>query len=187
MNAELSGFIAGGRHHSAGSRTADGNRHATQLGIVTLLDRCVEGVHVDMHDLARPPAAFFTCHLLVSISETITQTWEMCSTPVTLGRLHPFAAHRHASADFREADACAKRFHQQPALMRAMAIAETTDEFDHRDLVILQSRNPIVHRPRSAHPKIFLPRHPIESAGDFSALHSCSTSAGYKRIDSFIL
>jgi hypothetical protein len=110
----------------------------------------------------------------------------VCSTLVTLGRLHPLAAHGHAPADFREGDACAKRFHQQIALMCTMAIAEEADEFDHRDLVIFQSRDRIVHKPRSAHPKIFLSQHPRESAGDFSVLFRCSTSAGYMRIDSFI-
>jgi hypothetical protein len=78
----------------------------------------------------------------------------MCPTLVTPGRLHALAAHGHASADFREADTCAKRFHQQPALMRAMAVAQTAEEFNHRDLVIFQSRDRIVHKPRSAHPKI---------------------------------
>jgi hypothetical protein len=128
-----------------------------------------------MHDLARAFAVVFVDHPLASISETIFQTWEVCPTFVTLGRLHPFAAHGHAPAHFREGDACAKRFHQQFALVHAMAIAHTAEEFDHRGLVIFQSRSRIVHKPRSAHPKIFLPRHPIESADDFSALHSCST------------
>jgi hypothetical protein len=117
----------------------------------------------------------------------MTQTWEVRPTLVTVGRLHPLAAHGHAPADFREADACAKRFHQQFALMCTMAIADPADEFDHRDFMIFQSRGRIVHNPRSAHPKIFLSHHPIESAGDFSALHPCSTSAGHMRIDSFTL
>ncbi|MBB3302536.1 hypothetical protein FHT80_001179 [Rhizobium sp. BK226] len=139
-----------------------------------------------MHDLARPFAVVFACHYLASISKTITQTWEVCSTLVTSRRLHPLAAHGHAPADFREGDACAKRFDQQFALMCTMAIADMAYEFDHRDLVILQSRDRIVHKPRSAHPKIFLSQHPIESAGDFYLLYRRSTSAGHMRIDSFI-
>jgi hypothetical protein len=36
------------------SRSADGDRLSAQLGIIALLDRCIEGVHVDMNDLALP-------------------------------------------------------------------------------------------------------------------------------------
>lgn len=123
MNAELSRLVAGGRHHAAGGRIADGDRQAPQVGIAALFDRCVEGIHVHMHDFARPLAAFVVCHGLASIRTIcIAQTWEVRAAFVTLRRLYRLAAHRHAPADHSEGHASAKRFHQQLALKRAVAM-----------------------------------------------------------------
>jgi hypothetical protein len=52
-DTELAGFVACGRHDAALARTADRDRSATELWIVPLLDRRIEGVHVDVDDLAR--------------------------------------------------------------------------------------------------------------------------------------
>src|SRR5579875_2939854 len=52
-DAELARFIAGGGDHPALPRSADRDRLAAQLRIVALFDRGVEGIHVDMDDLAR--------------------------------------------------------------------------------------------------------------------------------------
>lgn len=49
---ELPGFIAGCRHDAALLGSADGDRLAAEIWIVPLLDGCIEGVHVDMDDLA---------------------------------------------------------------------------------------------------------------------------------------
>ncbi|MEH2472410.1 hypothetical protein V1281_006400 [Nitrobacteraceae bacterium AZCC 2161] len=51
-DAELSGFVARCSHNVAFAGSSDGHRLAAQLRIVALLDGSVEGVHVDMDDLA---------------------------------------------------------------------------------------------------------------------------------------
>jgi hypothetical protein len=51
-DAELSCFIACRRHDAALAGSADGDRLATEIRIVPLLHGCVEGVHVDVDDLA---------------------------------------------------------------------------------------------------------------------------------------
>jgi hypothetical protein len=53
MHAEPARLVAGGRHHPALPAAADGHRPATQLGIVPLFDRRVEGVHVDVDNTPR--------------------------------------------------------------------------------------------------------------------------------------
>src|SRR5262249_17751733 len=52
-HAERARFVARGRDDTSFARTAYRNRLAAQLRIVTLFDRCVERIHVDMDDLAR--------------------------------------------------------------------------------------------------------------------------------------
>src|ERR1700737_1370910 len=54
MHAELARFVARGRDHAAFARSADRDRPPTQLRIITLFDGCVERIHVDMDDFARP-------------------------------------------------------------------------------------------------------------------------------------
>ena len=51
-HAELSRFVACRRDDAALPRSADGDRLAAQLRIVALLDGGVEGVHIDVDDLA---------------------------------------------------------------------------------------------------------------------------------------
>src|SRR5581483_7798906 len=51
-NPELARLIAGSGHDAALLGSAHGDRLATQVRIVPLLHRCVEGIHVDMDDLA---------------------------------------------------------------------------------------------------------------------------------------
>ncbi len=51
-HAECARFIARRRDHAARAAAADGDREPAQLGIVALLDRRIESVHVDMDDLA---------------------------------------------------------------------------------------------------------------------------------------
>ena len=52
-HAERPRLVAGrGDHAAAGGAAADGDRLAAQRGIVALLDRRVEGVHVDVEDAA---------------------------------------------------------------------------------------------------------------------------------------
>jgi hypothetical protein len=53
MHAELARFVARGRDHAAFARSADRDRPPAQLRIITLFDRCVERIHVDMDDFAR--------------------------------------------------------------------------------------------------------------------------------------
>ncbi len=45
-------FVAGCRHDAALAGSADGDRLAAKIRIVPLLDGCIEGVHVDVDDLA---------------------------------------------------------------------------------------------------------------------------------------
>src|SRR6267143_475816 len=54
MHAELPRFVACGRNDASFARSADRDRLPAQLRIVTLFDRCVERIHVDMNDFARP-------------------------------------------------------------------------------------------------------------------------------------
>jgi hypothetical protein len=53
MNAKFPRLIARCRHHAALTRTADRDRLAAQIRIIALLDRRIEGIHIDMDDLAR--------------------------------------------------------------------------------------------------------------------------------------
>jgi hypothetical protein len=56
MNPERAGFVACRRDDAAFARSADRDRLAAQLGIITLFDRRVERVHVDMDDFAAAAA-----------------------------------------------------------------------------------------------------------------------------------
>ena len=51
-DAEFAGFIARGRHDAPFAGSADGDRLATKIRVVPLLHGSVEGVHVDVDDLA---------------------------------------------------------------------------------------------------------------------------------------
>jgi hypothetical protein len=51
-DAELSGFLARGRHHAALAGSADRDRLAAKVRIVPLLYGSVEGVHIDVDDLS---------------------------------------------------------------------------------------------------------------------------------------
>ena len=53
MHAELSGFVARCRDDPARPRSADRDWLPTQLWMVSLFNRCVERIHVDMDDFAR--------------------------------------------------------------------------------------------------------------------------------------
>jgi hypothetical protein len=48
---KLAGFVACRRHDAPLAGSADGDRLATEIWIVALLDGCVEGVHIDVDDL----------------------------------------------------------------------------------------------------------------------------------------
>ena len=50
MNPERAGFVTRRRHHAAFARSSDRDRLASQLGIIALLHRRVERVHIDMDD-----------------------------------------------------------------------------------------------------------------------------------------
>jgi hypothetical protein len=52
VHAELSCFVARGRDDAPYLRSTNRYRLPAQLRIVALFDRCVEGIHVDMDDLA---------------------------------------------------------------------------------------------------------------------------------------
>ena len=52
-HAELSGLVRSSTDHRAVPAPGNDDRLAAQLWIVPLLDRRVEGVHVDMHNFAR--------------------------------------------------------------------------------------------------------------------------------------
>jgi hypothetical protein len=52
MHAELANFVAGGGYDTAAARAPDDDGAAFQTGIVTLLDGCVEGIHVHMKNRA---------------------------------------------------------------------------------------------------------------------------------------
>ena len=56
MHAELPGFVARGGDDAPLARAADRDRPAAQLRMVPLLDRGVEGIHVDVDDLACRPS-----------------------------------------------------------------------------------------------------------------------------------
>ena len=51
-HTETAGFVASGRHHTAHIAMPHGNGLATKVGIVSLLHRSIEGIHVDMYDFA---------------------------------------------------------------------------------------------------------------------------------------
>ena len=71
MDPEATRFVAGGGHHATFAGSADGDRLAPQLRIVALLDRGIEGVHVDVDDLAGPfrPAGILTCGQVTGFSD----------------------------------------------------------------------------------------------------------------------
>jgi hypothetical protein len=75
-HAERARFVAGRRHQAALAGSADGDRLAAEIRIVPLLDRRVEGVHVDVDDL--PLTGFVHC------------------TPVICGRLERTLTNRPA-------------------------------------------------------------------------------------------
>jgi hypothetical protein len=52
-HAKLPGLVAGGGDHAAPGAMAHGHGLALEVRIVALFDRRIEGVHVDMDDLAR--------------------------------------------------------------------------------------------------------------------------------------
>ena len=52
-NAEGARLVARRGDYAPFGAVADSDRTAPKLGIVALLDRRIEGVHVDMNDLAR--------------------------------------------------------------------------------------------------------------------------------------
>lgn len=52
MNPELSGFVACGRGNPSLGRATDSQRLAAQLRIIPLLDGSLEGIPIDMDDLA---------------------------------------------------------------------------------------------------------------------------------------
>jgi hypothetical protein len=54
MHAELPRFVACGCDDTSFARSADRDRLPAQLRIVTLFDRRVERIHVDMDDFAQP-------------------------------------------------------------------------------------------------------------------------------------
>src|SRR5436189_4230962 len=54
MHTELARFVARGRDAAAFARSAHRYRLPTQLRTVTLFDGCVERIHIDMDDFARP-------------------------------------------------------------------------------------------------------------------------------------
>jgi len=72
MHAELGRFVACGRHDATFPRSADCDRLPAQLRIVTLFDRCVERIHVDMDDLREPPASAEDS--LASMTAKVTST-----------------------------------------------------------------------------------------------------------------
>lgn len=148
-------------------------------------DRCVEGIHVHMHDFARPLAAFVVCHGLASIRTIcIAQTWEVRAAFVTLRRLYGLAAHRHAPADHSEGHASAKRFHQQLALKRAVAMtwAQMNSTIGFRRFFSFGARSFIGCRGRMR--KIPIPAIDLNPLAEFSDGHCRSTSARHMRIDS---
>src|SRR6516225_4264986 len=55
MNAKLPCFVACRRDDAALARSADRDRLAAQVRVITLFDGCVEGIHIDMDDFARTP------------------------------------------------------------------------------------------------------------------------------------
>lgn len=166
MNAELSRLVAGGRHHAAGGRIADGDRQAPQVGIAALFDRCVEGIHVHMHDFARPLAAFVVCHGLASIRTIcIAQTWE-----VRAAFCHPtafvWARSPSPCAGGSQRRSCQRQTLSPTACAQARSGDDMgTDEFDDRLPAILQFRGQIVHWLPWAHAKNSHSRHRFESVG----------------------
>ncbi len=54
MHAELACLVARGRDDAACPGSPDRDRLPPQLRIIALFDRCVERIHVDMDDFARP-------------------------------------------------------------------------------------------------------------------------------------
>jgi|APAra7269096613_1048513.scaffolds.fasta_scaffold34704_4 hypothetical protein len=52
MDAELTGLVAGRRHHAARLGTTDCDGTTAKVRVVALLDGRIKGVHVDVDDLA---------------------------------------------------------------------------------------------------------------------------------------
>jgi hypothetical protein len=52
-DAEFAGLVTGGGDDSALAAAADGDGAAAEVGVITLLDGRVEGVHVDVNDTAQ--------------------------------------------------------------------------------------------------------------------------------------
>ena len=52
-NAEGARLVARGGHHAPLGPMADGDRSAAKLGVVALFDRRIEGIHVDVDNLAQ--------------------------------------------------------------------------------------------------------------------------------------
>jgi hypothetical protein len=52
MNTKGACLIAGSGHHTARFTKTDSDRSSPKFWIVALLDRRIEGIHIDMDDLA---------------------------------------------------------------------------------------------------------------------------------------
>jgi hypothetical protein len=50
VDAKLPGFVARGGHHASFTRPTHREREAAQAGVIALLHRCVERIHVDVDD-----------------------------------------------------------------------------------------------------------------------------------------
>src|SRR6516162_9773603 len=107
MNAKLPRLVACRRDDAALARSADRDRLAAQLGIVTLFDGCVESIHVDMDDFTRAPrlarktfrALFCPHHSLLLVGQarmrfastahrTIGNRWRYRAPAANLRRQH---------------------------------------------------------------------------------------------------
>ncbi len=51
-DTEAARLVAGSRHHATHIAMPHGNGFALEVGIVSLLYRCIKGIHVDMYDFA---------------------------------------------------------------------------------------------------------------------------------------
>ncbi|WP_164827190.1 hypothetical protein [Sinorhizobium meliloti] len=103
---------------------------------------------------------------------------------VTLRRLYGLAAHRHAPEDHSEGHASAKRFHQQLALKRELAMtwAQMNSTIGFRRFFSFGARSFIGCRGRMR--KIPIPAIDLNPLAEFSDGHCRSTSARHMRIDS---
>ena len=91
MHAELPRFVARGCDDAAFAGSADRDRLPAQFRIVTLFDRCIERIHIDMDDFARSGRlvrnsfrALFPYHL-----NPLPDGWSdedsVCVTPAVVG------------------------------------------------------------------------------------------------------